>query len=285
RISISDHSSSIEIVNCTSLIVVEQFDLKMFGKYFLRILTLLLLYLETISTNLVYQCFSFDSLQTDTCGHNLNRTTKQWTIRETKSLPNIWINTEDTQCVLTMNETLLTSTSSFATYELNWPINSMIQSVNDLCLQYGIIVSNDCVDDLSDDRLCHTNVTIFNPITLQTIKSIKSFTFLDQGWSIINNQFDLSNVLYEQRIKLQIRINGFIMGNVRPSTDTMASNVPYQAIKFINIYNQTCSNRIGPRKNFWITILVLFSILTGFTFVYIAYEMVRTEHQKRTSGF
>lgn len=190
--------------------------------------------------NLLFQCTEFDPKEPSKCGTNVGSGGHNWTVHSTKTLPKILSNVVDITNVLYLDG----QSSAQADYSLSGPSRSELAISDTLCIQYATLASDNCANDVSTGRLCDANVTLKSTTLGLTFPPERHFTFSDQGWSVVNFQFDLSRMGTEKRKSLDILLQGFISAGNSPPT----SSLPYIGIKFIQVKNVMCTERIGPRS-------------------------------------
>lgn len=208
--------------------------------------------------NLLFQCNEFDPKEPTKCGTNVGKGGHNWTIHTTKTLPEILSNVVDITNVLYLDG----NSSAQAEYSLSGPSRFDLANSDTLCIQYAILNSENCLNDASTGRLCDANVTLKSTTLGLTTPPERHFTFVDQGWTVANFQFDLSRMGTEKRKSLDILLHGFIVGNTNPSSP------PYMGIKFIQVKNVMCTERIGPRSMslYYFFVIFCFVILLCYHF-------------------
>ncbi len=282
-----------ELLKIAKIVVdnLQKFLLKMNNK--IVALTVLLCVFTVAQCNLLFQCNDFNPKEPTKCGTNIAGA-HNWTIHSTKTLPNVLSNVVDIFDVLYLDG----NSSAPAKYRLNGISRYELGVSDTLCIQYATLSSDNCVNDPGTGAVCDANVTLSNSILgLETLPE-RRFTFFDQGWNVINFQFDLSLMGVVKRKSLNVLLHGFIeVGRTTPKSP------PYIAIKFIQVNNNSCTDRIGPRSKFlisisfktyndlciyfiaeafWIAVMAIFCGITGLTFVAIAVQHIVFEHKKRT---
>lgn len=189
--------------------------------------------------SLLFQCNEFDPKEPTKCGTNVGKGSHKWTIHSTKTLPKILSNVVDITNVLYLDG----NSSAPAEFSLSGPSRAELASSDTLCIQYAILASDNCLNDPTKGRLCDANVTLKSSTLGLTTLPERHFTFSDQGWSVANFEFDLSRMNKAKRKYLDILLHGFIdAGNSNPTSP------PYIGIKFIQVKNVMCTDRIGPRS-------------------------------------
>lgn len=191
-----------------------------------------------VCCNLLYQCNEFDPKNPTKCGSNIG--SHNWTVHSTKTLPKVLSNAVDITNVLYLDG----NSSARADYRLNGLSKYELGVSDTVCIQYATLSSDSCVNDPSTGSVCDANITLkSNTLGLETVPE-RRFTFSDQGWNIANFQFDLSTMSLERKKSLDILLHGFIVIG-----KTKLNSPPYIAIKFIQVNNNSCTDRIGPRSN------------------------------------
>ena len=194
--------------------------------------------------NLIFQCHDFDIETQNDCGTNI--LTHKWIIHDAESLPKIFSNAVDIYEVLYMNNT----DGNLAEYRLYGPPRLYMSTLYQMCVQFASLSSDNCYNDQQTNQVCTANVTVRSSLMNGLIiLPTREFNFEDQGWQVYNFEFNFADRSVKSKANLQILLSGFIIQNkslTRKQFDT--SIAPYIGIKYIDIFNGTCSERIGPRS-------------------------------------
>ncbi|KAH9511773.1 hypothetical protein DERF_010206 [Dermatophagoides farinae] len=227
------------------------------------------------NTNILFECLQFSPSSTNgSCGQSIPM--NRWIIHKTDDLIDVMSHDPDN-----LIEYVLFLEDEQAQYRLYWPQyvnNGLNANANVFCLHFDYIQSNQCN---FNGYHCLINAT-FTDERININPNI-TFEYIDSnGWLQMFMQFDLTHQSYIDRPLLTINGQIYRQKSTENIENILKLNTgAYFAIKMIKVLDGKCPQRIDPRKSFWISIMVIFSIMTLSPFIYLIMQKIMEEFRKR----